>query len=337
MKNIVYFLGAGFSVPAGLPMISNFLFKARDQYFNNPNNYSSFKGVFEYIDGLSKAKNFTNIDLFNVEEIFSIADTHELLGKELKKDLQQFIKDVIIYHTPVFKTHSNGFDVQRNSFEILLGSNSIERYYIGFISSLCNSIFEERNSSSKPILQYSDIRAKKAANIEHNYQIITLNYDTLIEDSVGFINDNFDGDLEIPIAKLHGSVNDIIVPPTWNKSIVSDIEDSWRLAATWLSQANEIRILGYSLPTSDIYIKHLFSTALVESSNLQCIDVICLDSSGSVANRYNKLFSFPRYNFFNMDISNYLSSFTSSGYQTKPFKRNVSDTENSHRAALGRR
>ena len=63
MKNVVYFIGAGFSVPAGLPVISNFLFRARDQYFSDPHKYSYFKVVFEYIDSLSKAKNFINVDL----------------------------------------------------------------------------------------------------------------------------------------------------------------------------------------------------------------------------------------------------------------------------------
>ena len=95
MKNVVYFLGAGFSSPLGLPVISNFLFKSREQYCSYSDKFPQFKLVFDYIGSLSKAKNFINIDLFNIEEIFSIADVHGLLGHDKKDLLEGFIKDVI--------------------------------------------------------------------------------------------------------------------------------------------------------------------------------------------------------------------------------------------------
>jgi len=334
MKKVVYFLGAGFSVPAGLPVISNFLFRAKDQYFSQPNNFSYFKAVFEYIDGLSKAKNFINVDLFNVEEIFSIADTHELLGKGLKKDLQQFIKDVIIYHSPKFTPHDGGFRPSINSFEILLGSDRETRTYTSFIASLLNVIFVGRNEENKEAYQYGDIMAVKEQEAEAEYKIVTLNYDNLIENSVEFINKNFESCFDIPLAKLHGSVDGSIVPPTWNKSINSGINDAWRNAARWLSEANEIRILGYSLPQTDIYIKHLLSTALVESSNLQKIDVICLDHDGTVEKRYRNIFSFPRFDFINYDLEKYLSRFSGRGYSSTPFKTVARRAEESHQMLM---
>jgi hypothetical protein len=35
MKNVVYVLGAGFSAYAGLPVMSNFIEKAKDIYFSD--------------------------------------------------------------------------------------------------------------------------------------------------------------------------------------------------------------------------------------------------------------------------------------------------------------
>ena len=91
MKNVVYFLGAGFSVPAGLPVISNFLFKAKDQFYSSAaasTTYSHFQKSFDYIDRLSKLKNYVNTYIFNIEEVFSIADTHKLMGKRARSDLE---------------------------------------------------------------------------------------------------------------------------------------------------------------------------------------------------------------------------------------------------------
>ncbi len=334
MMNVVYFCGAGFSAPAGLPVISNFIFMARDQYFKRPDEYQYFKRVFQYIDGLSKAKNFTAIDLFNVEEVFSIADTHQLLGKGMKKDLQVFIKDVIHFYTPTFEKHGGGMILKSNSFDILFGANPISRQYVGFVAGLLLADFETKVERIEiEILEYEDLKVKQASNTETSYKVITLNYDTILEDAVHFLNTNFDGDLELPLAKLHGSVDGEIVPPTWNKKLNRGTEEAWKNAAQWISEANEIRILGYSLPPTDIHIKHLFSTALAESENLQKIDVFCLDSDGIVEDRYKRMFNFPMYSFSNTDIS-HLLRFPGGGYSHSPFKLSTGDLEQSYQNFL---
>ena len=42
---IVYLLGAGFSAPLGLPLVSNFISKSKDLYFEQPGKYSHFLEV----------------------------------------------------------------------------------------------------------------------------------------------------------------------------------------------------------------------------------------------------------------------------------------------------
>lgn len=269
--------------------------------------------------------------MFNIEEIFSIADTHELLGKGLKKDLQQFIKDVILYYSPKFTPYDGGFHPSKNSFEILLGHDQVTRMYISFVSSLLNVIFVGEKEENKEIYQYDDIVAIREQEAEAEYKIVTLNYDNLIENSISFINEHFGSSFNIPLAKLHGSVDGSIVPPTWNKRFNSEINDAWKRAVRWLSEANEIRILGYSLPQTDNYIKHLLSTALVESNNLQKIDVICLDHDGTVEKRYRNIFSFPRFDFTNRDLKKYLLSFLGRGYSYNPLKTSAKRVEELHR------
>lgn len=330
MAEIVYFVGAGFSAPAGLPVISNFLFRAKDQYFKHPEEFAYFKDVFAYIDGLSKAKNFTNIDLSNVEEVFSIADTHELLGQGQKKHLQKFIVDVVTHHTPDFERHSGGFNLARNSFEILLGSNPRTRKYVGFVTTLLGIVFEGSRTDNPETLDYDDLGTAQG-EASNYYKFVSLNYDNILENAVEFVNTNFSANFSINIAKLHGSVSGEIIPPTWNKKLNSQISKAWVDAATWLANASEIRILGYSLPQTDINIKHLFSTALMESGNLQNIDVLCLDPDGSVQARFDNMFTFPRYRFHNVDLDSYLEQFSGGGYTRSPFRTRVHDAERSHR------
>jgi hypothetical protein len=58
MDNVVYFLGAGFSAPLGLPITSNFLVKSKDMFAANAQNYSHFAEVFKTIKELSIIKNY---------------------------------------------------------------------------------------------------------------------------------------------------------------------------------------------------------------------------------------------------------------------------------------
>lgn len=336
MKSVVYFLGAGFSAPAGLPVISNFLFRARDQFFREPLKYNYFKEVFQYIDGLSKAKNFINLDLFNIEEVFSVADTHELLGKGIRKQLEQFIKEVFVFHTPQYSRLSVRLRPNLNIIEVLFSNTNINQLYVSFVSALLHVIFEAKNPDSRLAdYSYEDIAAVQNNVNGVEYKFISLNYDMVIENCVNFLNNNFNSSFVLPLAKLHGSVDDKIVPPTWNKNIDKGLEDNWRKAAKWLSEANEIRILGYSLPPTDIYIKHLLSTAFVESENLQKLDAICLDHDGSVKERYSRMFNFPRFQFLNKNISEYLERFRTRYSSIEPLKVLWRDVEQIHNTFVG--
>jgi hypothetical protein len=130
----------------------------------------------------------------------------------------------------------------------------------------------------------------------------------MIEQSLKFIEEAYGVKASLPIAKLHGSVDGRILPPTWQKIINDDeLRESWTKAAEWLSEANEIRILGYSLPPTDVYMRTLFASSLMESTNLQRVDVLCLDPTEGVKNRYLALFTFPCFRFMNTDVTRYLS------------------------------
>ncbi|MEO6326922.1 MAG: SIR2 family protein [Thermoanaerobaculia bacterium] len=114
------------------------------------------------------------------------------------------------------------------------------------------------------------------------YAVITLNYDTVLEDvadainatngtSFGFRRTGPAGrDNDPCLVKLHGSVHDkSIVPPTWNKALHPDIKSAWQVAYDLLREATQICIIGYSLPITDAYVHYLFKAAFVEARHLK--------------------------------------------------------------------
>ncbi len=77
-ERVLYILGAGFSAPLGIPVMHNFLLKAKDQHALGP--AQSFADVFRLVDSMSKVKNFCTAELFNVEEVLSILEMQEELA-----------------------------------------------------------------------------------------------------------------------------------------------------------------------------------------------------------------------------------------------------------------
>jgi hypothetical protein len=148
------------------------------------------------------------------------------------------------------------------------------------------------------------------------YSIVTLNYDRVIENITDFLASSFPSETNVNsliISKLHGSVESDIIPPTWNKNVPEGIRANWIRAYESLRKANEIRILGYSLPITDNYIKYLLSISLLDSENLKRIDIITLDNQNLARQRYEKMFEpFPNFRFKNASIEAYLSHLTSS-------------------------
>ena len=74
----VYILGAGFSHDAGLPLISDFLLRMRDshewlQKQNRTTEARSVEAVLNFRLDAASAAYWVNLDLENIEELFSLA------------------------------------------------------------------------------------------------------------------------------------------------------------------------------------------------------------------------------------------------------------------------
>lgn len=315
LDKVVYVLGAGFSAPLGLPVMSNFLEKSKDMFALEPNRYSNFANVFKTIDRMYKSKGYYNADLFNIEEILSILEMSEQLGYEDEKSsFIQYIIDVIEYFSlkpaPPNLTGawtSKIFGKEREE------DKKLNRYGY-FVGSLLN-LAMSNNSQGDFFCNRSG-----GTNRQAHYSVITLNYDLVLENCflylhqyfgaekrIGFSQAIYEHQQDTYLAKLHGSIDTgVIVPPTWNKGLNEQIRPAWRLAYKLLTEANHIRIIGYSLPIADAYIKYLLKAAIVHCEHLKSIDILCLDWDGSVEQRYNEFIIFPKKRFKNVSVWDYL-------------------------------
>ena len=216
----------------------------------------------------------------------------------------------------------------------IFGKNYLYNSYGYFIASLHNLVLKtmENIDHAEPIKE----RKASRNTTNHTYSVITLNYDLVLEKFSDYLNKYFRSDVKIEfgteigsnttypsLIKLHGNVStQNIIPPTWNK-VLSDesIKNSWAKAHQLLQETNHIRILGYSLPVTDSYIKFLLKSAVINSEHLKSIAVICLDNQqDEVQEKYDNFIQFHNYRFKRANIEDYLKKIQIFSYGSRVTK-----------------
>lgn len=323
MDRVCYILGAGFSAPLGLPVMNTFITKSKDMFADDPHKFAHFSEVFEQVNEMSVSKNYFNTDLFNVEEILSILEMQSFLdGNRLNETFIRYIKDVIEYYTPNIPPYRYQGGVPSNWYSIVHGTDEKWRGFLLFVAAITNTTLELGN------LRFGDgrttesrINMKRVPNPLARYSVVTLNYDRVLERATEFLTEQYSQNAPLTfssgayvadwsqpnLAKLHGSTDSgVIVPPTWSKGIHNEIAPVWKQAYDILVNSNHIRFIGYSLPSADAYVRYLLKTAALKAPHLKSIDVVCLDSSGSVKEAYGEFVEFKFSRFANARTETYL-------------------------------
>lgn len=256
MDNVVYILGAGFSAPLGLPVMSNFITMAKDLYEKNKKKYQHFGKVLNSIrERLAYVSWVYDTDLDNIEDILSILVMEQLVGKSSKKELNEYIRfllDVVNYYTPgiakgMYENLSPGkvrivqagSEEETNSFVPYSDSLPIN-HYIPFVCNLFTKRFITKGIGEpvkNKLYREFEVQWEYVPDTEENYSVITFNYDLILENIADFVSQVIGmkfkflrpGDRKskgLPyLAKLHGSADTgTIIPPTWNKSLSADID-----------------------------------------------------------------------------------------------------------------
>lgn len=111
-------------------------------------------------------------------------------------------------------------------------------------------------------------------------------------------------------APLHGSFppRPAIVPPTWNKhSLYADLAPVWQRARHELRHARNLVVLGYSMPASDFYFRHLVALGRLGATNiLRTVTVINIEESGGATDmRFQAMLGpalTPKYKYLQGDL-----------------------------------
>jgi hypothetical protein len=337
MERVVYFLGAGFSAPLGLPLISNFVETAKDQHLIERRGGPSFDEVFANVRRLSQIKNVYSAQLDNIEEILSILDVDAFLGRASLRDMfQDFIASVIQFRTPQMTRFPDG-RIPENWQHTLFGPNERVRGYGYFVAAVQQFLLARQGDG---------VRCSRIVNAPIQYDIVTANYDCILENVCAYASSVFDitrhvafrrhptDDAQNPVlAKLHGSVDGgPIVPPTWSKGSHPQISPSWQLAREVLGRAQHLRFIGYSLPEADSYVRYLLKSAALESEHLKSITVLCLDPDGEVRKRFENFVTLRRFRFESQDA---LSLLNKLGNAADPPTAPWQMLEQAHRGIFG--
>lgn len=340
-ETVVYILGAGFSAPLGLPLVNNFILRSKDLYAANNEEFASFAPVFEKLDAMAKVKNFFSSDLSSIEEVLSILEMDtSLRGGRSRESFSAYIAGVIKGLTPRLEPPSSW---PGNWEDWLFGGGDWEGYGRFAANLLQLSVVQDRQTLHFRRMA-SDLR----------YHVVSLNYDLVLESIPAYLRDTFrvspeldfmrpslrrtsPTESEVALCKLHGSVDDgVIVPPTWNKSLRSEILPQWKAAHRLLSAANHIRVVGYSLPEGDAYFRYLLKAGMLRSERLKSFDVLCLDNTGDVHARYSSFVDFPFFRFRSTRTEDYLHRLRpGAGARAGATPLNYSQLERAHEELFG--
>jgi hypothetical protein len=82
----------------------------------------------------------------------------------------------------------------------------------------------------------------------------------------------------------------VLIPPTWNKAFYHErLFSVWNQAAIELGEAENIVVIGYSLPETDGFFRSLYSLGTVSERPLKRFWVFNPDDSGKVEERFRSL------------------------------------------------
>lgn len=312
----VYILGAGFSSEAGLPTIPNFLNSMRDAADwlareHRDQERSAVERVLEFRHDASAAGYRVNVDLDNVEDLFSLATAHP--DRRLAQDMQTAIAATL-----------NHAQVHASPPSVRLRMRPSESWPITAAWRAAAERISASGDGGEDIFcsiydYYAALLAGRISRTDNGDQnvILTFNYDLLLETSLARLGIPFSYGLgdegveyhesatcasgsqpgTLKLLKLHGSLNwsaanerlrvvgsfdDVmalgetaqVVPPTWDKTVSTSMRHVWGQAVNALTQATRVIVIGFSFRVVDAHFKYLLAAGLMDNSALRRIVVV---------------------------------------------------------------
>jgi hypothetical protein len=314
-EHSVFILGAGCSKTAGAPLMNEFMDQARNLYFaiQETEDRASFDRVFEAIGHFSRVHSKAQLNLVNLETVFSAFEMARLLGKipgGAQKDADRLISDlkrvIVVTLERCIKLNYAGSghllptDEYVNLADLLAGlMRSGKRASIITFNYdvLCELAFENKGLNLRYCLTDSaDASDPKLLKLHGslNWAVDDENKEIIPQQSSvsNFFESrgpNFRVNVGTMISRHKGfESSPFLVPPTWNKGDhYRQIQPVWRAAAQELASAHNILVIGFSMPETDSFFHYLY--ALGSESREQLRRFCVFNPDERVMERFRKL------------------------------------------------
>jgi len=331
LSSVVFILGAGASKQCGAPLMADFLDVASHLYRTDASRdkKADFERVFRAIGALQTVHSKAQLELTNIESIFTALEIANILGKLPGTQSDEIPRVIAPLKELIVKTLE--LTISFPTSESYIGVPAPYKLFTDLLNYLRGEAF--------PI---------------HTVSVITFNYDIAVDMALfragmgpdyGIPPDSSNHS-PVPLLKLHGSLNwgsredngevypmllehyfqkyrimdyeehgtckvpvgsqlkeyfskhteikvaaePVIIPPTWNKADHhQSLSKVWANAAHQLEEAEYIFIIGYSLPETDAFFRLLYALGTVGKNPLHKVVVYNPDTSGQVNTRFKNM------------------------------------------------
>jgi hypothetical protein len=329
----VYILGAGFSRDAHLPLISDFLLCMRDSHEwlleqKRTQEAAAVEEVLKFRLNAASAAYWVNLDLENIEELFSLAAASQGdMDRHIRTAIAATIDFARLTKAPkactLYFKQTSLFAVRKTRFPQWLNAQPAD-----------NAIQHDEGKFTLHTYAFYVARLLgmfRDGKPTGQNTFITFNYDTLLEEALvhlklpfhyGFPS-SLPGETAVqgrtdsagvPVLKLHGSVNwarqttndaskvlntysqvleeggePDLIAPTWNKRFGGNLRSVWETAVEQLSTGTRIIIIGFSMPPADMHFKYLLAAGLQRNLSLRQVVFVNPDSDNLLEQRARSL------------------------------------------------
>jgi len=298
MKSVFIF-GAGASHDAGGPLMSDFFDKAERLLRHNkvPDAKEQFEDVFKAIAELQPMHSKSYFDLDNLEMVFGAIEMGQLIHKFAKRSPEEIAKlrDSMVTlivktleQSILFPTHGSQVHAPQvykqfaemlgqvssktntNDYSFITFNYDVALDYALFFNSIRTDYYLAGDmaptSNALPLLKlHGSINWGLCTHCDEivAYEVGSVQWDLFRQGGPPHVLFDLGSKLTQvmhPKCKHQLKGPPIIVPPTWDKtSHHTKLAKVWKRAAKELETAENIFIIGYSLPDSDLFFRYLFS------------------------------------------------------------------------------
>jgi hypothetical protein len=328
MARTVFILGAGASKKAGAPLMGDFLDIARDLWRGRHATNEAFGKVFRGISRLQQVHSKASLDIHNVESVFAAFEMSKTLGRFGEYDLAQIDELVASMREVIVQTLDETIRIPWSGNQPRAPEPYPE--FVRLVSDLNRASRPERTVAiitfnydvaldfacfqNGTHVDYALDSRKQSGNLPLLKLHGSLNWATCdkcnslvawdlskylgrfqwlhVDSETRFVSMPIGAQIkEFTHCDEKVSEAPVIVPPTWNKTeFHRALSSVWGAAARELSDAEDLFIIGYSLPESDAFFRYLFALGTIGDTLLRRVWVFNPDNSPELQGRFRILF-----------------------------------------------